>query len=89
MEDKIGQKENTERSRRRREFFRFLGVASTVGINMVACTFIGFAIGYWLIDANLGTFPWFTILFLVLGIIAGFRYLFRIASKAEKKTDSE
>jgi len=69
----------------RREFFRFLGVASTVGIHMVACTFVGFAVGYWLIDSHLGTFPWFTILFLMIGIVAGFRYLFRIAGRASDR----
>jgi len=56
---------------------------------MVACTFVGFAIGYWLIDSNLGTFPWFTIVFLILGITAGFRYLFRIARKAGEKAFGE
>ena len=88
MGDKINQKKE-EKSSKGRDFFRFLGVASTVGINMVACTFIGFAIGYWLIDANLGTFPWFTIFFLILGIIAGFRYLFRIAHRADEKTEGD
>jgi len=88
LEDKINQKKEEESSKRK-DFFRFLGVASTVGINMVVCTFVGFAIGYWLLDSNLGTFPWFTIFFLILGIVAGFRYLFRMASKAEEKTNSD
>ncbi len=66
----------------RGEFVRFLGVASTVGINFVVCTFVGFAIGYWLLDRYLNTFPWFTFIFLVLGIAAAFRYLFMIAAKA-------
>ncbi|MEK7238098.1 MAG: AtpZ/AtpI family protein [Nitrospirota bacterium] len=63
------------------EFFRLLGVASTVGINLVISTFIGFAIGYFLLDRFLNTFPWFTIIFLILGIAAGFKYLFKIVSK--------
>lgn len=70
-------------------FFRFLGVASTVGINMVASTFVGFALGYWVLDRYLGTFPWFTIVFLLLGIAAGFRYLFRIARKAEEREEGK
>ena len=65
----------------KREFFRLLGVASTVGINLVISTFIGFAIGYFLLDRFLNTFPWFTIIFLILGIAAGFKYLFKIVSK--------
>jgi ATP synthase protein I len=63
------------------DFVRFLGVASTVGINMVATTCIGFAIGYWIVDKYLGTFPWFTGIFLLLGIITGFKQLFKIARK--------
>ena len=62
------------------EFFRLLGVASTVGINLVISTFIGFAIGYFLLDRFLNTFPWFTIIFLILGVVASFKYLFKIVS---------
>jgi len=63
------------------EFFRYLGVASTVGINLVISTFIGFAVGYYLLDRNFNTFPWLTVIFTLLGIVAGFKYLFKVASK--------
>lgn len=66
------------------EFFRFLGIASTVGINLVISTFIGFAIGYYLLDRFLNTFPWFTIIFLLIGIASGFKYLFKIVSRMGK-----
>ncbi len=62
-------------------------MAWTVGLNLVLSTFIGLAIGYWL-DKVLGTSPWLTIIFLVLGIIAGFRELFRMAKK-EIRDDPE
>lgn len=71
------------------DFIRFLGVASTIGINMVVSTFVGFALGYWVIDRYLGTFPWFTGIFLLLGIIAGFKYLFKIAKRAGEREDEE
>ncbi len=71
------------------EFFRLIGVASTVGINLVISTFVGFAIGYWLIDGHIGTFPWFTIIFTLLGIASGFRYLFKVAQRAERGGDSK
>jgi len=71
------------------EVFRFLGVASTVGINMVASTFVGFALGYWVVDRYFNSYPWFTLLLTALGIIAGFKYLFRIAKKAGERNDSE
>jgi ATP synthase protein I len=63
------------------ELFRYIGVASTVGINLVISTFIGFAIGYYLLDRIFNTFPWLTTIFTLLGIVAGFKYLFKVASK--------
>jgi ATP synthase protein I len=59
--------------------------ASTVGINLVAATFVGLAMGYFL-DSLLGTSPWMKIVFLVLGIIAGFIGLFRFARKRMENT---
>ena len=57
--------------------------ASSVGIQLVLSTFAGLAIGYGL-DHLFGTSPWLTFIFLILGIISGFRELFRIARKADK-----
>ncbi|UCH45269.1 MAG: AtpZ/AtpI family protein [Nitrospiraceae bacterium] len=84
-----GEPDNTPGNRKKQsEFFRYLGVASTVGINLVVCTFVGFAIGYWVIDRFLGTFPWFTLIFLIIGIATGFRYLLRIAFKQRDNGNS-
>jgi ATP synthase protein I len=71
----------------KREFLRYLGVASTVGINLVISTFVGFAIGFVLDKKILNTFPWFTIIFLILGIAAGFKYLFKVVQKMENNKD--
>jgi ATP synthase protein I len=68
-------------------FSKHFMMAWTVGLNLVLSTFIGLAIGYWL-DKVFGTSPWLTIIFLVLGIIAGFRELFRMAKK-EIRDDPE
>jgi len=65
----------------KKEFFRYLGVISIVGINLVVCTFVGFAIGWVLDNKVFNTSPWFTIIFLLLGIAAGFKYLFKVALK--------
>ena len=51
--------------------------ASTVGIHLVVSTFVGLAIGYFL-DRLFGTSPWLTVIFLFLGIVTGFRDLFRM-----------
>ena len=81
--------QKSNQGKNKSDYVRYLGVASTVGINMVASTFVGFAIGYWLLDENLNTLPWFTIIFTLLGIAAGFIYLFRIAMKQRDNGDSE
>ena len=58
--------------------------ASTVGLNMVAFTAAGLAIGYFL-DKFLGTRPWLTIIFLLIGIAGGFRELFKLARRDDNK----
>lgn len=63
--------------------------ASSVGIQLVVSTFVGFAFGY-LLDKAFNTSPWLTIIFLILGIIAGFRELLKVARKQDgpdKKDD--
>ncbi len=60
--------------------FKQLLEASSVGIQLVLSTFVGFAIGHYL-DKFFKTFPWLTILFLLLGIIAGFYDLVKVARK--------
>jgi ATP synthase protein I len=56
--------------------WRTLGQLSTLGIAMVAAVAIGLGIGYGL-DRLLGTEPWLTMLFALLGIVAAFLNLFR------------
>ena len=63
--------------------------ASTVGIHLVLSTFVGFGMGYFL-DRFLGTSPWLTGIFLILGIVAGFRELLRVARRqngSDKKSN--
>lgn len=69
-----------------KSLFKQLLEASTVGISLVIATFVGLAIGYgldYVMDKWLGvhTSPWLTIIFLIFGIIAGFRELVRIARR--------
>ena len=60
--------------------FKQLLEASSVGIQLVLSTFVGFAIGYYL-DKFFKTSPWLTVIFLLLGIIAGFYDLVKVARK--------
>ncbi len=60
--------------------FKQLLEASSVGIQLVLSTFVGFAMGYFL-DRFFKTFPWLTAIFLILGIIAGFYDLVKVARR--------
>jgi ATP synthase protein I len=68
--------------------FKQLLQASTIGLNLVLATFVGLAIGYGL-DSLFGTSPWLTFIFLILGIIAGFRELIRMARKQDDGPDTK
>jgi ATP synthase protein I len=54
---------------------------------MVAATIIGLAMGYYL-DQWLETSPWLTLIFLLFGIIAGFRNMF-ILTRREVRRQQE
>ena len=69
-------------------FFKQLLQASSIGINLVLSTFVGLAIGYGL-DSLFHTSPWLTLIFLLLGIIAGFRELLRIANRQDNGPDTK
>jgi ATP synthase protein I len=63
-----------------------LSTAGTIGLQLVVSTFIGLAMGYFL-DKWLGTSPWLLIVFLILGIVAGFRDVFREAKRLQNKSE--
>ncbi|HYA11565.1 MAG TPA: AtpZ/AtpI family protein [Thermodesulfovibrionales bacterium] len=75
-----------------KSLFKQLLEASTVGLNLVLSTFVGLAMGYgldkYVMEKWLGihTSPWLTIIFLLIGIAAGFRELFRIAMRKENES---
>ncbi|MGM0758336.1 MAG: AtpZ/AtpI family protein [Thermodesulfobacteriota bacterium] len=60
--------------------------ASLLGIHLVATTFVGLAVGYFL-DQWLETQPWLTMLFLALGIAAGFKNMFEEVKKIQKRDE--
>ncbi|MDO8426425.1 MAG: AtpZ/AtpI family protein [Deltaproteobacteria bacterium] len=71
----MADKDNGERG-----FFKNLAMLSSMGITMVASTFIGLLIGIYL-DKFFSTKPVFTIIFLILGIAAGFKSMFETIKK--------
>ncbi|GAB6887977.1 hypothetical protein JCM13304A_14750 [Desulfothermus okinawensis JCM 13304] len=57
------------------EYINSLMKASVVGIHLVTATFVGLAIGYFL-DKWLDTKPIMTIIFLLFGIVAGYKNMY-------------
>jgi ATP synthase protein I len=66
------------------ELLRQFGVLGGVGLHLVLGTFAGLAIGYFL-DRVFNTNPWLTLIFLVVGVAAGFTNLFRIMRLQRKE----
>ena len=66
------------------EILRQFGVLGSVGLHLVLGTFTGLAIGYFL-DRAFNTNPWFTLIFLALGVAAGFINLFRVMRRQQKE----
>lgn len=72
----------------KRQLFRTLSFLSSVGISMVASTFIGLAMGYYL-DKWLGTSPWLTLIFLGFGIVSGFRNIYILTERELKRQQKD
>ena len=65
----------------KRQLFKSLSFLSSIGIAMVASSFIGLFIGIYL-DKWLDTKPWMTIIWLGFGIASGFRNIFILTRRA-------
>jgi len=63
--------------------FKTLGHLSTVGLVMAISIALGAFIGYYL-DKHFHTDPWLFFVFLVFGIIAAFKNLYRMVKKIQE-----
>ncbi|MFH1080452.1 MAG: AtpZ/AtpI family protein [Pseudomonadota bacterium] len=54
-----------------------MSYASSIGIAMVLMVFGSLYFGHWL-DKKFGTLPYFTIIFLLLGVFAGFKNTYNL-----------
>ncbi len=70
--------------RETRRAFKEMAYYSSLGISVSLAIFIGLGFGVWL-DRKFDTSPWLTLIFLVLGIIAGFRNI-ALAIKRVRKS---
>ena len=59
-------------------------MASTIGYQVAFAPFIGIAIGVFL-DSKLGSFPYLTLVFLIIGIAAGGLNYYRFAKKQQEE----
>ncbi|WP_419656749.1 putative F1/F0-ATPase subunit [Desulfosarcina variabilis str. Montpellier] len=66
-----------------RKSMRELAYYSSVGLSLSFAIFIGLAIGVYL-DRRFGTSPWLTLIFLGLGIVAGYRNIGLAIKKSRK-----
>lgn len=57
---------------------------SSVGLELGLAVVIGWGIGHWL-DGKFGTDPFLMILFLLLGLAAGFKGVLRVARQAKRQ----
>jgi len=57
-------------------------------VEIVGGAFVGGLIG-WQLDRWLGSKPWFSLVFLLLGLAAGFMNLMRVVNREQKLVDAE
>ena len=69
--------------RETRRSIKELAYYSSLGLSVVLAIVIGLAIGVYL-DRRFDSSPWCTLVFLILGIVAGFRNLALAMKKARK-----
>ena len=69
--------------RETRRYIRELAYYSSLGLQVALSIFIGLAIGVYL-DRRFELYPWLTLVFLVLGIAAGFRNIWLAIRKSER-----
>lgn len=71
-----------------RDGMRAMATTGVMGLHLVSGPLVGFAIGYGL-DAWLGTSPWCKIIFLLVGIGAGFLNVYRDTQALLRKLEKE
>jgi ATP synthase protein I len=68
--------------------YRSLGAYGTLGIEFVVSVVFGLYAGRWL-DQKFGTSGGFTVAGVVLGVVMGFRAIWRVAKRAEREASRD
>lgn len=66
-----------------KKLFRELWFYSSLSFSIALSIVIGLGIGYWL-DTKFDTSPWLTLIFLGLGVIAGFRNIYLALQRSRR-----
>lgn len=74
--------------RETKEYLNQVLTGTSMGLQWGLAVLIGLAIGVWL-DSRFGTFPWLTLVFLVMGVIAGFRNYYRFIRQQQQEGKEE
>lgn len=69
-----------------KKFLKQIAWASTIGLEVALSIFIGLGIGYWL-DKRFDTTPTLSLVFLVLGVAAGFLNYYRFVVKQQREDE--
>jgi ATP synthase protein I len=69
------------------DYYRGLGGYGTVGLELVLSILFGFLAGRW-IDQKTGAGGWVTILGFGLGLVAGFRSVYRAAIRMRREAEA-
>lgn len=67
-----------------RKFYRNLAYVSSMGLSFALCIVIGLGVGLYLDNKVFDTTPAFTLVFMVLGIVAGYRNVYLVFQRAKK-----
>lgn len=70
--------------RETRRYIQDLAYFSSLGLQVALSIFIGLAVGIWLDRSVFHTTPWLTLVFLMLGIAAGFRNIALAIKKSSR-----
>jgi len=67
-----------------KKLFRELWFYSSLSFSIALSIVMGLGIGYWLDTRVFNTSPWFTLIFLGLGVIAGFRNIYLAMQRSRR-----
>lgn len=57
---------------------------ASLGPQMVGSILVSFVLGYFVLDPWLGTFPWMTVVMILLGVFSGFYELYKEVTYLER-----